>query len=63
MICENVLLLYLHYSAVVLSVGGAGTLQTSPDKKDCVCGCKYTLKDEQNTAALDHIHTYTLRQR
>lgn len=54
---------YMQYSAVVLSVGGAGTLQASPNKKDHVCGCKYTLEDEQNTAALDHIHTYTLRER
>lgn len=55
-------MLYLHYGDVVLFVGAVG-LHTSPNKKNCVHGCKHTLEDGHYTTALQHMHTNALTER
>jgi len=55
-------MLYLHYTDVVLFVGGAVGLYTSPNKKKAVHGCKHALDDGHYTTALQHINTNALKE-
>lgn len=56
-------MLYLHYGDVVLFVGGAVGLHTSPNKKKRVHGCKHTLEDGHYTTSLQDVHPNALTER